>query len=145
MDDSATTPMPIRRKLTEFEELAKMMKMGTIGGSGHRWKVYEEVEGGAMSLGCCGGFLGCRGREDASQSQSNVITPHNVRIFSYNSLRSATGNFHPSSKIGGGGFGVVYKHPQPPHISVFLVRFDIASKICGGSCFWVFCLVDFIG
>lgn len=33
----------------------------------------------------------------------------NVRLFSYNELRSATTNFHPTNKIGGGGFGVVYK------------------------------------
>ncbi|KAJ6821618.1 putative serine/threonine-protein kinase [Iris pallida] len=33
----------------------------------------------------------------------------NVRIFSYNQLKSATRNFHPSNKIGRGGFGVVYK------------------------------------
>ena len=32
-----------------------------------------------------------------------------TKTFSYNSLRSATGDFHPSSKIGGGGYGVVYK------------------------------------
>lgn len=32
-----------------------------------------------------------------------------MRLFSYNSLRSATRDFHPSNKIGGGGFGVVYK------------------------------------
>lgn len=38
-----------------------------------------------------------------------VIGPNNVRLFSYNSLRSATDDFHPSTKIGGGGFGVVYK------------------------------------
>ncbi|XP_059667971.1 putative serine/threonine-protein kinase isoform X2 [Cornus florida] len=37
------------------------------------------------------------------------IATNNVRLFSYNSLRSATGNFHPSNRIGGGGFGVVYK------------------------------------
>nr|GMD05963.1 polyol transporter 5-like [Ipomoea batatas] len=33
----------------------------------------------------------------------------NVKLFSYNSIRSATQHFHPSNKIGGGGFGVVYK------------------------------------
>jgi len=32
-----------------------------------------------------------------------------TKSFSYNSLRSATGDFHPSCKIGGGGYGVVYK------------------------------------
>lgn len=37
------------------------------------------------------------------------IPTNNVRLFSYNSLRSATRNFHPSNRIGGGGYGVVYK------------------------------------
>ena len=37
------------------------------------------------------------------------IATNNVRLFSYNSLRSATNNFHPSSRVGGGGFGVVYR------------------------------------
>ncbi|XP_071724385.1 cold-responsive protein kinase 1-like [Rutidosis leptorrhynchoides] len=33
----------------------------------------------------------------------------NVNHFSYNELRIATDNFHPSKKIGRGGFGTVYK------------------------------------
>jgi hypothetical protein len=37
------------------------------------------------------------------------LTVMKTKSFSYNSLRSATGDFHPSSKIGGGGYGVVYK------------------------------------
>ncbi|KAK1298437.1 putative leucine-rich repeat receptor-like serine/threonine-protein kinase [Acorus calamus] len=36
-------------------------------------------------------------------------TPKNVRLFSYNEMRSATLNFSPMNKIGRGGFGVVYK------------------------------------
>uniref|UniRef100_A0A3Q7HZ92 Protein kinase domain-containing protein n=1 Tax=Solanum lycopersicum TaxID=4081 RepID=A0A3Q7HZ92_SOLLC len=43
------------------------------------------------------------------KTQVQEFTTNNVRLFSYNSLRSATGHFHPSNKIGGGGFGVVYK------------------------------------
>lgn len=38
-----------------------------------------------------------------------IAVTNNVRMFSYNSLRSATRNFHPSSRIGAGGYGVVYK------------------------------------
>ena len=37
------------------------------------------------------------------------IATDNVKLFSYNSLRSATRNFHPSNRIGAGGFGIVYK------------------------------------
>lgn len=33
----------------------------------------------------------------------------NVRLFSYSMLKSATESFHPSKKLGVGGFGVVYK------------------------------------
>ncbi|ONK64016.1 uncharacterized protein A4U43_C07F21240 [Asparagus officinalis] len=33
----------------------------------------------------------------------------NIRLFSYNELLSATGNFLPSNRIGRGGFGTVYK------------------------------------
>ena len=43
-----------------------------------------------------------------SLNDSEICTD-NVRVFSYNSLRSATDDFHPSTRIGGGGFGVVYK------------------------------------
>lgn len=37
------------------------------------------------------------------------IPTNNVQLFSYYHLRSATENFHPSKKIGGGGYGVVHK------------------------------------
>ncbi|KAL0915195.1 hypothetical protein M5K25_015596 [Dendrobium thyrsiflorum] len=36
-------------------------------------------------------------------------TPINIRMFSYNELTSATWSFHPTNKIGRGGFGIVYK------------------------------------
>lgn len=37
------------------------------------------------------------------------IATDNVKLFSYNSLRSATQLFNPTNRIGRGGFGVVYK------------------------------------
>ena len=43
-----------------------------------------------------------------SLNDSEICTD-NVRVFSYNSLRSATDNFHPTNRIGGGGFGVVFR------------------------------------
>lgn len=61
-----------------------------------------------MNIGC----FGCRERRrnNLAQDQSGEIAAaSNVRHFSYNELRSATSNFLPTNKIGGGGFGVVYK------------------------------------
>lgn len=51
------------------------------------------------------------------------IPTNSVKCFSYNSLRSATADFHPSSKIGGGGYGVVYK--------VRLTRFTLLQVFFG--------------
>jgi hypothetical protein len=36
-------------------------------------------------------------------------TEKNIKLFSYNELRSATDNFHRDNKVGRGGFGTVYK------------------------------------
>ncbi|XP_077238717.1 putative serine/threonine-protein kinase isoform X2 [Tasmannia lanceolata] len=48
-------------------------------------------------------------RNGQVQRGTEGIPADNVRLFSYNELRSATGNFNQTNKIGGGGFGVVYK------------------------------------
>ncbi|XP_062167452.1 putative serine/threonine-protein kinase isoform X2 [Alnus glutinosa] len=42
-------------------------------------------------------------------SRQEERNQENFRVFSYNELKSATGCFHSSSKIGEGGFGCVYK------------------------------------
>ncbi|KAK3226158.1 hypothetical protein Dsin_006020 [Dipteronia sinensis] len=62
----------------------------------------------AMSCSCFGAFQWFKGKDNQSQ-QAQEIATNNVRLFSFNSLRSATRDFHPSNKIGGGGFGVVYR------------------------------------
>ncbi|KAJ0028537.1 hypothetical protein Pint_35190 [Pistacia integerrima] len=59
-----------------------------------------------MSFSCFGVFESCK---KDTQKQVQEISTNNVRVFSFNSLRSATGDFHPSNRIGGGGFGVVYR------------------------------------
>ncbi|KAI8559622.1 hypothetical protein RHMOL_Rhmol04G0187600 [Rhododendron molle] len=59
-----------------------------------------------MSFSCFGAFSLCKQK---TETQTQEIATSNVRLFSYNSLRSATRDFHPSNRIGGGGFGVVYR------------------------------------
>lgn len=64
-----------------------------------------------MSCGCFGisnWFKGNKNKNTSGQTNTEISTD-NVNLFSYNSLRSATRSFHPSNRIGGGGFGVVYK------------------------------------
>ncbi|KAK1563766.1 hypothetical protein Q3G72_032576 [Acer saccharum] len=61
-----------------------------------------------MSSSCFGAFQWCKGKDSQSQ-QAQEIATSNVRLLSFNSLRSATRDFHPSNRIGGGGFGVVYR------------------------------------
>ncbi|XP_058196765.1 putative serine/threonine-protein kinase [Rhododendron vialii] len=64
-----------------------------------------------MDCSCFGASVGYRRRGDhardhrASQGQPR----RNIRTFSYIELRTATDDFHPSNKIGRGGFGTVYK------------------------------------
>ncbi|KAL0451035.1 UNVERIFIED_CONTAM: Cold-responsive protein kinase [Sesamum latifolium] len=59
------------------------------------------------------GFSSCFGVFDSRRGKTATvtegITTNNIRLFSYHSLRSATRLFHPSNRIGRGGFGVVYK------------------------------------
>ncbi|KAL3839408.1 hypothetical protein ACJIZ3_023999 [Penstemon smallii] len=56
---------------------------------------------------CFGAFDSCR--EESTAMETQGIATNNVTLFSYNSLRSATRSFHPSNRIGRGGFGIVYK------------------------------------
>ncbi|KAG9155913.1 hypothetical protein Leryth_004163 [Lithospermum erythrorhizon] len=59
-----------------------------------------------MSLRCFGAFDTCK---EESDTRNQGIATNNVRLFSYNALRSATRHFHPSNRIGVGGFGIVYR------------------------------------
>ncbi|KAK7395124.1 hypothetical protein VNO78_15666 [Psophocarpus tetragonolobus] len=69
----------------------------------------------------------CRGRNDPAdlQPHEQVVA---TKKFSYNSLRSATGDFHPSSKIGGGGYGVVYKGVLRDGTQVAIKSLSVESK-----------------
>ena len=42
----------------------------------------------------------------------------NFRVFTYNELKSATSGFHPTNKIGEGGFGTVYKVNWSPFLHI---------------------------
>ncbi|KAK8963394.1 putative leucine-rich repeat receptor-like serine/threonine-protein kinase [Platanthera guangdongensis] len=53
---------------------------------------------------CCYGMKG-----SAHQEFPDLSSEKNIKLFSYNILKSATENFHPRNKIGRGGFGIVYK------------------------------------
>ena len=48
-------------------------------------------------------------REVGSKSSEEIRQGGNLRIFSYQDLKSATRNFRPDSLLGEGGFGSVYK------------------------------------
>ncbi|KAK9196083.1 hypothetical protein WN943_004211 [Citrus x changshan-huyou] len=61
-----------------------------------------------MSWSCFGAFKCCKGK-DSDQAEAHGISTYNITLYSYNSLRSATRDFHPSNMIGGGAFGVVYR------------------------------------
>ncbi|ERM95219.1 hypothetical protein AMTR_s00009p00267490 [Amborella trichopoda] len=60
-----------------------------------------------MTFCCLGGFLA--GTRDTTQTVDGLLSPKNIKLFSYIELRSATKNFHPSNRIGRGGFGTVYR------------------------------------
>uniref|UniRef100_M4EZ04 non-specific serine/threonine protein kinase n=2 Tax=Brassica campestris TaxID=3711 RepID=M4EZ04_BRACM len=62
-----------------------------------------------MHFNCFGLLDMCKGNDHLGQKEAEEICTDNVRVFSYNSLRSATDNFHPTNRIGGGGFGVVFR------------------------------------
>ncbi|KAK1428979.1 hypothetical protein QVD17_17820 [Tagetes erecta] len=64
-------------------------------------------------IGCFGAFDSCKAAATKTRNPRpdghEFVDTSNVKQLSYNSLRSATRNFHPENKIGGGGFRVVYK------------------------------------
>ncbi|KAB1224328.1 hypothetical protein CJ030_MR2G004241 [Morella rubra] len=81
-----------------------------------------------MSCGLFGALSCCKRQNDASQPREEGIPTNSVKCFSYNSLRSATADFHPSSKIGGGGYGVVYKGVLKVGTPVAIKSLSVESK-----------------
>ncbi|KAI8556948.1 hypothetical protein RHMOL_Rhmol05G0296800 [Rhododendron molle] len=82
---------------------------------------------GAKAMNYCG-FGVCRSRKRKTETQAEEIVTSNVRLFSYNSLRSATRDFHPSNKIGGGGFGVVHMGVLRDGTCIAVKRLSAESK-----------------
>ncbi|KAL1545501.1 putative serine/threonine-protein kinase [Salvia divinorum] len=74
---------------------------------------------------CFGMFDYCK---DDTATQAQEIPTKNVRLFSYYSLRSATRLFHPSTRIGRGGFGVVYKGVLRDGTQVAIKALSAGSK-----------------
>ncbi|XP_042384758.1 putative serine/threonine-protein kinase isoform X1 [Zingiber officinale] len=63
-----------------------------------------------MSCSCFGALFSCKKHIKPTEQRTNgFLSVKNIRLFSYVELKSATVNFHPSNKIGQGGFGTVYK------------------------------------
>ncbi|XP_020586487.1 putative serine/threonine-protein kinase [Phalaenopsis equestris] len=59
-------------------------------------------------MGCCLSFPRRKGTLDQETFRLNEVAG-NVKLFSYEELRLATGDFSPGNKVGKGGFGSVYK------------------------------------
>ncbi|GMI81053.1 hypothetical protein like AT3G09010 [Hibiscus trionum] len=81
-----------------------------------------------MSCRCFGLFDWFKGNDSQDQTQGQEFATDNVRLFSYNSLRSATSGFHPSNRIGGGGFGVVYRGVLRDDTQVAIKTLSAESK-----------------
>ncbi|XP_078176538.1 putative serine/threonine-protein kinase [Carex rostrata] len=60
-----------------------------------------------MNWCCFGNFR--KKKDDPQKEITGFSSEKNIKLFSYNELRSATDNFHRDNKIGRGGFGTVYK------------------------------------
>lgn len=80
-----------------------------------------------MICNCFGALNWCNKEKDepAEQPHEQVMK---TKSFSYNSLRSATGDFHHSCKIGGGGYGVVYKGVLRDGTQVAIKSLSVESK-----------------
>ncbi|KAA8517815.1 hypothetical protein F0562_015289 [Nyssa sinensis] len=81
-----------------------------------------------MNFNCFGTFSSCKEKSGRRQTRGEEIATNNVRLFSYNSLRSATRNFHPSNRIGRGGYGTVYRGVLRDDTQVAIKSLSAESK-----------------
>ncbi|KAF3449579.1 hypothetical protein FNV43_RR10308 [Rhamnella rubrinervis] len=81
-----------------------------------------------MGCSCFGALNWCKGKNASGEPETPGIVTSNLRMFSYSSLRSATGNFHSSNRIGGGGYGVVYRGVLRDDTQVAIKALSAESK-----------------
>ncbi|KAK2361067.1 putative serine/threonine-protein kinase [Trifolium repens] len=79
-----------------------------------------------MICNCFGVLNLCKGKGEPAEERHEQVKE--TKSFSYSSLRSATGDFHPSCKIGGGGYGVVYKGVLRDGTEVAIKPLSVESK-----------------
>ncbi|XP_045798957.1 putative serine/threonine-protein kinase isoform X1 [Trifolium pratense] len=79
-----------------------------------------------MICNCFGVLNWCKGKGEPIEGTHEQVKE--TKSFSYSSLRSATGDFHPSCKIGGGGYGVVYKGVLRDGTQVAIKSLSVESK-----------------
>ncbi|KAK9024494.1 hypothetical protein V6N11_004653 [Hibiscus sabdariffa] len=78
------------------------------------FRLSEGIQFELQPVMTCFSFLFTRKKNTFSVEHSVEIDEEvsgiqNTKMFTYKELKTATGNFHYSNKIGSGGFGVVYK------------------------------------
>ncbi|CAI8612856.1 unnamed protein product [Vicia faba] len=89
--------------------------------------VFGGFDGGiVMICSCFGGLNWCKGKGEPAEQMLEQVGE--TKSFSYSSLRSATGDFHSSCKIGGGGYGVVYKGVLRDGAQVAIKSLSVESK-----------------
>ncbi|KAG9453970.1 hypothetical protein H6P81_006874 [Aristolochia fimbriata] len=81
-----------------------------------------------MAFCCFGASKSLMKKKDRSLEHPSGSIDSNVRLFSYNALKSATRNFHPENRVGGGGFGVVYKGVLRDDTQVAIKSLSAQSK-----------------
>ncbi|CAL9196591.1 unnamed protein product [Musa hybrid cultivar] len=82
-----------------------------------------------MVCSCFNALLSRRKHHQHSEQETGVFSSDkNVRLISYDELRSATDNFHQSNKIGRGGFGTVYKGTLRNRVAIAVKVLSAESK-----------------
>ncbi|CAL9774016.1 unnamed protein product [Musa acuminata subsp. burmannicoides] len=82
-----------------------------------------------MVCSCFNALLSRRKHHQRSEQETGGFSSDkNVRLISYDELRSATDNFHQSNKIGRGGFGTVYKGTLRNRVAIAVKVLSAESK-----------------